>query len=344
MCGRSFSICGVNVRLEGDSTAKVDAGSNLFEHFGLESAPSAEVGDQPIRFEITGRDPQVPPRTAAVVANHMDLVVRSSGDLLYVDCDSAAARIDLALGAAELHTTSWPQGPTAGRPYLIFIYTLLTLLRRRGLIPLHAAALKRRGSGVLLVAPSGSGKSTLTLVFLRSGWNIVSDDSVLLRRGEPGGVAAHGLRRDLFLRSPENDFPDLADAWINSTDIDRSKRRLVVERTFPGRVSRDCTPRFILFPELTSRAESCLLPCPPHETLYRLLDHSTVAALEPGAARAHIEVLGKLVRQTRSFVLEAAGDLLDDPDRLRLLVEPMIAGSAEPGPGPGADASNRAPA
>jgi hypothetical protein len=175
-----------------------------------------------------------------------------------------------------------------------------------------------------MVAPSGSGKSTMTLVLLRSGWKLVSDDSVLLRREDTGEVCAHGLRRDLFLRTPESDFPDLAELWTWSPELDRGKRRLVAERSFPGRVARVCRPRCILMPELTDASESRLVPCPADEVLFRLLDHSTIADLEPGAAKVHLDVLGGLVRQTRGWVLEAARDLLAQPGRLATMVQPLL--------------------
>jgi len=325
VCGRRFFISGVELRLETDSDEALTAGTTLLEHFGLERGPVSTVEGPPVQLRVTRRPPSPPSPEAEVVARHFNLVVRSAGDVLFIDDGRAAVRIDLAAGDAVLHTAAWPTGPAAGRPYLIVVYTLLTLLRRRGLVPLHAAAVERAGEGVLMVAPSGSGKSTLSLVLLQDGWNVVSDDSVLLHLDAFGHVSARGLRRDLFLRTPEDDFPELVDLWTSSPELDRGKRRLVIERRFPDRVTRTCDPSCILFPEIKDAATSRLVPCPTDEVLFRLLDHSTIADLEPGAARSHIGVLGALTRQTRAFVLEAARDLLDDPGSLDRLLAPAMA-------------------
>jgi hypothetical protein len=48
--------------------------------------------------------------------------------------------------------------------------------RARGVVPLHAAALGRRGRGVLLAGPSGAGKTTLAVALAEAGWALASDD------------------------------------------------------------------------------------------------------------------------------------------------------------------------
>ncbi|HEX2078251.1 MAG TPA: hypothetical protein VHG08_11100, partial [Longimicrobium sp.] len=55
---------------------------------------------------------------------------------------------------------------------------LLTGLDR---VPLHAAAVVRGGTSLLLAAPSGVGKSTLTYAALRSGLRVLSEDTVFLQ-------------------------------------------------------------------------------------------------------------------------------------------------------------------
>nr|WP_207537969.1 HPr kinase/phosphatase C-terminal domain-containing protein [Sabulicella rubraurantiaca] len=47
---------------------------------------------------------------------------------------------------------------------------------------LHGSAVALDGEGVLLLAPPGSGKSDLVLRLLESGWRLVADDQVALRR------------------------------------------------------------------------------------------------------------------------------------------------------------------
>jgi hypothetical protein len=70
-------------------------------------------------------------------------------------------------------------------PYIVrydllefLVYTLAT--RVLGLVPLHAACLSRSGRSVLLMGDSGTGKSTTVVHCLAAGWEVVSEDSVLV--------------------------------------------------------------------------------------------------------------------------------------------------------------------
>ncbi|MEZ4502547.1 MAG: hypothetical protein R3C39_07970 [Dehalococcoidia bacterium] len=51
---------------------------------------------------------------------------------------------------------------------------------------LHAAAIERDGIALLVMGASGRGKSTTTFAAHRSGWRILGDDHVVLRRSEDG--------------------------------------------------------------------------------------------------------------------------------------------------------------
>ena len=52
---------------------------------------------------------------------------------------------------------------------------------RRVLLWLHAAAVERDGTAMLLAGPSGQGKSTLTSLLCRRGWRMMSDDVAPVR-------------------------------------------------------------------------------------------------------------------------------------------------------------------
>lgn len=59
---------------------------------------------------------------------------------------------------------------------------LAPLYVAHGLFPIHAAGVELRNGATLYVGASGSGKSTLARVALASGYKIVGDDVVLVRR------------------------------------------------------------------------------------------------------------------------------------------------------------------
>ncbi len=55
---------------------------------------------------------------------------------------------------------------------------------------LHASAVACDGRGLLILGPSGSGKSALALQLMALGADLVSDDAVMLRRGENATLVA----------------------------------------------------------------------------------------------------------------------------------------------------------
>jgi hypothetical protein len=63
------------------------------------------------------------------------------------------------------------------------------LSEARSAVPLHAAAVLKNGSGLLLVGPSGAGKSTLALELVTHGWSYAGDDLIFLSPQE-GGLRA----------------------------------------------------------------------------------------------------------------------------------------------------------
>ena len=63
-------------------------------------------------------------------------------------------------------------------------FILASLLAPHEQFLLHGGAIHRDGHGVLVLGDSGMGKSTLILGALQGGWDVLSDDLVLLRAGE----------------------------------------------------------------------------------------------------------------------------------------------------------------
>ncbi len=63
---------------------------------------------------------------------------------------------------------------------------------QNGAIPLHAALVKRRDWGVLLVGHGGLGKSTCCQR-LPNGWEVLCDDESLVVKNSSGGFSAHPL-------------------------------------------------------------------------------------------------------------------------------------------------------
>jgi hypothetical protein len=73
----------------------------------------------------------------------------------------------------------------------VFLFgTVLGILcHRRGLLPLHAAAVEIGGRAILLAGPSGVGKSTLAAALASRGHRLLADDLCAIRREQDGSVS-----------------------------------------------------------------------------------------------------------------------------------------------------------
>ncbi len=120
----------------------------------------------------------------------------SGGRLVEVRLDPPPARVATERGVIELCEES-------GREQAFGVLFRELLDGIDGAIVLHAAALERDGTTLLLAGSSGSGKTTLTLALLERGFRLLSDDFTPLRR-EDGRVLpflkAPGIRRGAATR------------------------------------------------------------------------------------------------------------------------------------------------
>ena len=176
--------------------------------------------------------------------------------------------LDLRFGTAEGSLTcAFMQAPPEDQRGL-FLFAFLLLLSERGLYGLHAAGVSWNGHGFLLAGGSGSGKTTLTCALVRSGWQYLSDDAVLLRRGQ-SGVEALAFGRLFHCPSALfRFFPELARGVEPPA---RGKRLVDGNPVYPGQARRGFRPQAILFPEIGSGPVSRLIPLGRTATLLRLL-------------------------------------------------------------------------
>jgi len=302
---RSYALHGLRVHTHVDEPQLGERLHAFLVHLGLDPCrepwPAADVE---LRLEA-GEPSPVQAGEAWQPIPEVGIRVLWEANRVTVRDDNAAFTIELAAGRA----TGVVHSARDGSPLLhmnLASYALLTLLRGHDYFPLHAAGLARRGAGVVIVADSGGGKSTLAADLLLSGWQLLSDDSLLLHP-VGGSVEALALRRDLFLRpglGPLSDSPD-PEPWP-----DPAKVRIDARRRFANQVTDRCRPRLLIFPEIIDQAASRLEPCTPAQALRLLTHHSLVAELEPSRAPQHMALLAGLVHQCAARRLCAGRDLL----------------------------------
>jgi hypothetical protein len=149
----------------------------------------------------------------------------------------------------------------------------LFLLARMDRDPLHAAAVARGGSALLLAGPSGVGKSTTVYAAARAGLRVLSEDAVFLQL-DP--FRAWGMpRRVHLLPETARFFPELG--RVRPGRLFNGKTKLAVDLRGPGGSAG--TP-------MAERAGVCLLARGSTPGVERLSADAAVAALtaapEPG--------------------------------------------------------------
>jgi hypothetical protein len=173
-----------------------------------------------------------------------------------------------------------------------------------------------------MIADSSSGKSTLALGLVQAGWHYLADDAILLRSYNNEDVEVRPLRRDLYL-GPEAAtlFPDTQGYWQPCLLREDTKQRLDMEALYHSQLRNTCFPDLLLFPTIVDAPKSRLIPIEKAEALYRLIQQSALPTIDPQMAPEHLDILARLVRQTRHVRLLAGQDLAHDPRRIAQILE-----------------------
>lgn len=198
------------------------------------------------------------------------------------------------------------------------------LLKTRGLFPLHAAGLAKDGKAILFPGRSGSGKSTLTLQMVRSGYGLLSDDTVLLRNaGER--IEAMAFPEEINVNEDAADFfPDLAKVKNLTANDARQKSSFAIEELYPQSVVEGAEPALLIFPQITDAEKTSFAPMSRTEALTLGLRYAFLF-LDPSTTGRHFEVLSRLAKQVRCYRLFSGRDQED----LVRVVESLFAGEPE---------------
>jgi hypothetical protein len=208
-------------------------------------------------------------------------------------------------------------------------YGVVKLLQQQGLHALHAAGVATpRGENLLIVGPSGSGKSTMTIGLIRIGGRFLSDDTILLRAAADGVDALTFRKPFSVVAARATDYPDFIASFAPGSR--GRKRRADALRAYRSQHLPGFRPHTIVVPRIVSQPTSELRPLSRSVALRHLLAQSGPALFDRSTMSVHLDVLGRLLRQTTSYELLAGEDLHQTPQRLIDLLEHMT-GTAWPG-------------
>lgn len=292
--------------------------------YGFPLGAASEETDGSLNVEAVDTLPPLPKGLRKVGVDNNGVAVWQGGDLFCLRTPDAMFTIDLVAKRAE----GYVMATAVGAPVMwLTLWSLNLFLRCYHFYPLHAAALTRNGGpGLIATGASGSGKSTLACNLLREGWKFLSDDTVLLHPSADG-IDVYAFRTNFSLREDSRDlFPELLSHGRERPTGER-KHWIPVRTLYPEQATDHCTPRVLLFPELSDRPESRLVPVSPVEALHCLVGQSALVRFRRDWAEEHLALLVQLTHQAQSFKLEAGQDLLEHPSHSHHLLAPLLQAS-----------------
>jgi len=333
----TFHLHGLDIRTESDTPAVTEMLRETLRYKGAVHSEGAASPDLTLMF-LTEAPAQSVPEDARLYgrSEHGNVQVWHRGEQMYLRCNRSVTHIDFETRVARATLSDAMTGPSETRrdPLFYFItMALVVLLRTQERYALHTAALRRKEGGLLLVAESDSGKSTTALNLVRSGWQYVSDDTVLLRPASEA-VYADSFRRDFCLDPEAADlFPELAGRDWPASPSDATKWRVSLEQVYPSQFAKTCCPQAIVLPSIESSATSALAPMPRRTMLGHLMQQGGLT-LVPGtqATQRYLDVLRQLVTQARTYRLRAGRDLIRDSEAASTLLAPVLSSEAQSAP------------
>lgn len=104
------------------------------------------------------------------------------------------ARFEILAGR-RIVVDRFPDAPAANVRLFLLGSAIGALLHQRGLLPLHANAIRIGRGAAAFMGPSGAGKSTLAAAFLDRGFTLLADDVCVVEETDRLPMAQPGLPR-----------------------------------------------------------------------------------------------------------------------------------------------------
>jgi hypothetical protein len=301
-------LAALHGRLRHFSSDKQETPDLVFEFYGV-PATGNHLVEKPSGITRPVYDP---PLGEIVYADGEDQLYINYADRVRVLCVPEQGYVRFSFGESDLENLWW----LLSHP--LFTLPFVELLKRRGLYSLHAAGLYSNGKGLLLAGASGAGKSTLALALVRAGFGFLSDDMLFLTPDQASlQVLAFPEEMDVTDETVSL-FPELhtllhqpkASGWV--------KRQVWATDCYLVDIICECRATVLVFPRVANTAKSFLQSIDQDEALLELVPN--VLLTEACSSQAHLDVLAKLVRESKCYRLETGYDFETLPRLLRDLV------------------------
>ena len=190
----------------------------------------------------------------------------------------------------------------------VFLWGLVTILRNRGCLDLHAAALvSPRGAGLVLLGPSGSGKTTVARDLARAGWSLASDDMVALDVQVPESPTVRPIRRA-----------------VGVTDPSGRKHLVDPEKLFHGSLANKVPPTILCQSRVEDIEQTRLVRAAPREICVALLVSMGGVLLAAPTTRTQMDAAAFLSGRALGFSLLLGRDALRNPATCAALFDRIL--------------------
>ena len=260
--------------------------------------------------DVVVREGELPPSFASLHNGGDRIAGRFEGELRFVAEDGARVLFQPEPGAVSAVVQSY-----------LAHFVVSVLLRQRGYLVLHAAALVRGPCVILFAGDSGWGKSTTAEYFLRHGFQLLAEDAAVIDLAGPQPVVVPGpvqikLRPEAgaWLREDFNDLP----RFHAGTDT-RVRRDGFAYCSDP----KQLTHVYVLEGQVAPRNK--VVPLSPAEGVLQLIRHTRVGTgfTSPSYAATHLHQCERVVVESHVRRLERKKGLDALHDIFRVVEEDM---------------------
>lgn len=168
-------------------------------------------------------------------------------------------------------------------------------LRRQGYYLMHAFAAVKEGRAVIISGESGSGKTTTGLALILDGWQLLSND-ILLLEARADGIYALPTPGTIGIRPHTLTLLPALKALLGDTPPRQGITDLSSDQIFGGTIPAAARVSDIYFPEITTAEAAVVRPAKRAYGLARLMEESMDRWDEPMLG-AHISFLETLCQQ-----------------------------------------------
>ena len=216
--------------------------------------------------------------------------------------------------------------PTADPLYVSAVVTgelFSVVLRQRGMLVLHGSGVSKDGQAVGFIGDSGWGKSTLAASLVERGWELLTDDLLVVDGLGPGGIpTAVPTHPSMRLSSEAVERVGAADQAHGQAHALTTKVRVDQSGAFSDRPA-PLRRLFVLDPRLSDRHRAT--PLSAREAVDEFVRHTRGRRLltAPSALAAHLGQCAALARRVPTAALRRQFGL-DHVDALCDLVEAEV--------------------